>query len=205
MLYQPQKFDNLLGTPGFSDLLLKNHFTLYEGYVKNINKLVDDLKEAERGGWLGTPGYAELKRRFGWEWNGMRLHELYFGNMSKTPTRLEESKIPSKVEGTKKATLTEEINRVYGSYENWEKDFKAVGAMRGIGWTILYQDTVSKELFNVWVNEHDMGHLAGCKPMLVLDVFEHAYIGDYGLRRADYIEAFFRAIDWLVLEGRFDK
>ena len=85
-MYTPKNFDSLLGTPGFSDQLLKNHFTLYQGYVTNVNKLSDELRELGKVGKTGTPSWAELKRRFGWEWNGMRLHELYFGNMAKTPT-----------------------------------------------------------------------------------------------------------------------
>jgi len=88
--------------------------------------------------------------------------------------------------------------------EDWEKDFRATGTMRGIGWTILYWDSEAKRLFNVWVNEHDVGHFAGCTPLLVLDVFEHAYVTDYGLKRADYIEAFMNAVDWNTVQKRFN-
>ena len=73
--------------------------------------------------------------------------------------------------------------------------------MRGIGWVVLYFDETG--LLNIsWINEHDVGHLAGAKPLLVMDVFEHAYITDYGIKRADYIEAFWKAIDWDVVEKR---
>ena len=192
MSYEPKNFDNLLGTPGFSDVLLKNHFTLYQGYVTNTNKLVDALKEMAQSGKIGTPEYAELKRRFGWEFNGMRLHELYFENMRNGGSSLSEN-----------SALNKKILEDFGNYENWEKDFKGTGIMRGIGWTILYHDPIGNRLFNTWVNEHDMGHLAGCMPLLVLDVFEHAYILDYGLKRADYIEAFFKAIDWEAVSTRF--
>lgn len=192
MSYQAKNYDYLLGTPGFSDELLKNHFTLYQGYVKNVNTLLQELGETLKAGKTGTPSYAELKRRFGWEFNGMRLHELYFGNLTPKSAALPDN-----------AKLLREIARLYGSYENWEKDFKAVGAMRGIGWAILYYDPEKDQLFNVWVNEHDMGHLAGCKPLLVLDIFEHAYTLDYGLKKADYIEAFFKAIDWTEVNRRF--
>jgi Fe-Mn family superoxide dismutase len=74
--------------------------------------------------------------------------------------------------------------------------------MRGIGWAILYQDNVSGRLFNQWINEHDVGHPAGCNPLLILDVFEHAFMIDYGLKRADYITAFFKNIKWEAVEGR---
>lgn len=193
MVYTPKNYDHLLGTPGFSGTLLKNHFTLYQWYVKNVNTMIQDIEAMVKEGKAGTPAHSEVQRRFGWEWNGMRLHELYFGNMAKMGSTLSSD-----------AKLSQEIARIYGSRENWEKDFRAVGAMRGIGWAVLYHDQESNELFNVWVNEHDMGHLAGCKPLLVLDIFEHAYVLDYGLKRADYIEAFFKAIDWGIVASRFN-
>lgn len=89
MVYASKNFTRLLGAPGFSETLLQNHFTLYEGYVKNVNLLADMLAEKLKNDSLSSPEYAELKRRFGWEWNGMRLHELYFGNMTKEKTALE--------------------------------------------------------------------------------------------------------------------
>lgn len=187
-MYTAKDFSPLLGTPGFSDALLKNHFTLYEGYVKNTNTLIETL----RGGTYapGTPGYNELTRRFGWEWNGMRLHELYFGNMKNGGAPLSDG------------TLKEILGSVWGSVENWQKDFIGVGGMRGIGWCILAYDNDRNMAFNTWINEHDTGHLAGATPLLVMDVFEHAFMLDYGLKRADYIAAFMNAVDWDAVEGR---
>lgn len=186
MEYQPKNFDHLLGLTGFSDQLLKNHFTLYQGYVANTNKLLNLLDTKE----IGTPEYSELQRRFGWEWNGMRLHELYFENLTKKNQNLADGELKTKIE------------KIYGNLEKWQKNFAGVGAMRGIGWVILSYDKQSEELFNIWINEHDVGHLAGAIPLLVLDVFEHAYMLDYGLKRADYITAFMNAIDWEVVEKR---
>lgn len=192
MLYEPKNYDHILGAAGFSDQLLKNHFTLYQGYVTNTNKLSDALIQMLNEGKIGTPEYSELKRRFGWEFNGMRLHELYFGNMHNGSIAKDEQ-----------SPFYKKIIDDFGGYENWEKDFKTTGVMRGIGWTVLYYDSENKRLFNIWINEHDLGHLAGCKILLVLDVFEHAYMLDYGLKRSDYIEAFFKAIDWGVVASRF--
>lgn len=192
MAYEAKNFDHLLGTPGFSDQLLKNHFTLYQGYVTNVNKLTETLAAMVKEGKVGTPDYAEMKRRFGWEFCGMRLHEYYFGNMAKGGKELD-----------KAGALYRKLAESFGSYENWEKDFKAVGTMRGIGWAILYLDPVANQLFNTWINEHEIGHLAGSIPLLILDVFEHAYMIDYGLKKADYIEAFFRNVDWSGVTNRF--
>jgi len=185
-MYEVKNFEKILGTPGFSDNLLSNHFKLYQGYVTNTNKLIELLKNTS------GPEYAELKRRFGWEFNGMRLHELYFGNLSKEPKTLDTN-----------SDFTKKIAEDFGSFENWEKDFKTIASIRGIGWVILYYDPIAKKLFNVWINEHDIGHLSGAIPLLIMDVFEHAFITDYGLKKADYIEAFFKAIDWEMVIKRF--
>lgn len=194
MLYKLKNYDALLGISGLSENLLKNHFTLYQGYVTNTNKLLESLATFLHEGKMATPEYSELKRRFGWEFNGMRLHEYYFENMVKGGGNLD-----------KNSTLFGEIGTQFGSFENWEKDFKATGTMRGIGWVVLYFDQKMDRLLNIWVNEHDVGHLSGATPILIMDVFEHAYMLDYGLKKADYIEAFFKAIDWEVTKKRFDK
>jgi len=188
--YTAKDYSNLIGMKGFSETLLKNHFTLYQGYVTNINKIIDLLATMLKEGKVGTPEYAELKRRVGFEFNGMRLHEYYFENLG------------GKGALDKSGKLAKKLAEDFGSYEVWERDFKGTGTMRGIGWAILYQDNVTGKLVNQWINEHETGHLAGCIPILVMDVFEHAFITDYGLKRANYIEAFFQNINWGVVESR---
>jgi len=190
MAYNAKDYNRLLGMEGFSDTLLKNHFTLYQGYVTNTNKLTDALSQLLKEGKTGTPEYAELKRRLGWEFNGMRLHEYYFENLG------------GKGGISKTGKLYQKLVESFGSYEVWEKDFKATGSMRGIGWAVLYQDVLSGNFINFWINEHDVGHPSGGMPILIMDVFEHAFMIDYGLKRADYIEAFFKNINWAELEKR---
>ena len=190
MAYTAKDYSKLIGLPGFSETLLKNHFTLYQGYVTNTNKVLDLLAAMLKEGKTAVPEFAETKRRLGWEFNGMRLHEYYFENLGGTAALDPAGKLGRK--------MAED----FGSYEAWEKDFKAVGAMRGIGWAVLYQDATSGRLINFWINEHDAGHPAGCLPILIMDVFEHAFMIDYGLKRADYIEAFFKNIDWKAAEAR---
>jgi Fe-Mn family superoxide dismutase len=190
MTYSAKDYSNLIGMEGFSETLLKNHFTLYQGYVTNTNKLVDLTAQMLKEGKVGIPEYSELKRRMGFEFNGMRLHEYYFENLGGKATL------------DKSGTLAKKLADAFGSYEAWEQDFKATGAMRGIGWAILYQDNETGLLFNQWINEHEVGHFAGCSPILVMDVFEHAFMIDYGLKRADYIESFFKNIDWDVVGKR---
>ena len=192
MAYQAKDYSSLIGMAGFSETILKNHFTLYQGYVTNTNKLNDALMAMLKEGKTTAPEYAELKRRMGFEFNGMRLHEYYFENLGgKTPVD-KSGKFGKKVAGA------------FGSYEAWEQDYKATGSMRGIGWVVLYQDPATGGLFNQWINEHETGHFAGCTPILVMDVFEHAFMIDYGLKRADYIAAFFNNINWEAVEKRIN-
>jgi len=190
MAYSAKDYSKLIGMEGFSETLLKNHFTLYQGYVTNTNKLLETVGQMLKDGKTGTPEYAEPKRRMGWEFNGMRLHEYYFENLG------------GKTSPGKNKRLSKELAENFGSYEAWEKDFKATGAMRGIGWVVLYQDPMANKLINFWINEHDVSHPAGCNPLLIMDVFEHAFMLDYGLKRADYIDAFFKNIDWSPVEAR---
>ena len=111
MTYLAKDFSNLIGMEGFSETLLKNHFTLYQGYVTNTNKLADLLLTMLKEGKTGTPEYAELKRRFGFEFNGMRLHEYYFGNLG--------GKVPLE----KSSNFVKQLADAFGSYDAWEQDF----------------------------------------------------------------------------------
>jgi Fe-Mn family superoxide dismutase len=190
--YQPKDYSYLYGMPGFADSLLKMHFQLYQGYVKNTNLLWSRLKELELQDRELTYDYGALKRRFGWEWDGMRLHELYFENLGGRDLL------------DKSTALYQKISKDFGSYEAWKKNIIATGLIRGIGWVILYRDPLSGKLCNTWINEHDLGHLAGGDPLLVMDVFEHAYITQYGLDRGKYIDAFFANIEWSKVSKRYN-
>ncbi len=190
--YQAKDYSYLFGMLGFSDAQLKMHFQLYQGYVKNTNLLLVRMKELELQDRDQTYDYGALKRRLGWEFDGMRLHELYFENLGGRDML------------DKSSELYQKLSKEFGSFEAWKKNFIATGMIRGIGWVILYRDPLSNRLMNTWINEHDVGHLAGGEPLLVMDVFEHAYITQYGLDRAKYISAFFDNIQWGKVEKRFN-
>lgn len=190
--YQAKDYSRLLGTPGLSDALLNNHFKLYQGYVKNTNLLLENTNKFLSEGKDRSPEYAELKRRLGWEFNGMRLHEYYFENLGG-----KESLDP-------KSELYQKIVQDFGSLETWRQDFISTGMIRGIGWTVLYLDPQSGRLVNMWINEHDTGHFAGGKPILIMDVFEHAFMLDYQTDRAKYIDVFIAAINWKEAAGRLN-
>jgi Fe-Mn family superoxide dismutase len=193
VVYKVKDYSHLLGMEGFSNRLLKNHFTLYEGYVKNTNLLLATLEDLIVEGKGSTPEYAELKRRLGWEYNGMRLHEYYFANLGGNGEVDDESHLAERIEAN------------FGSLALWQADFRATGMMRGIGWAVLYRDNATGRLINFWINEHDAGHPSGGSALLVMDVWEHAYMLDYGLDRKDYIDAFFRNLDWTIVDQRLRR
>ena len=190
--YQIKNFDRLIGNvAGLDDSLLKMHFKLYEGYVNNTNLILDKLHLLVTTGQNRTPEYAALKRLLGWEFDGMLLHEYYFENLGgNTPLHA-------------KDPLYQKMQDDFGSYEQWKLDFVSTGLMRGIGWVVAYIEPKNGRLVNEWINEHDLGHLAGATPILIMDVFEHAYITQFGLDRNKYIDVFFNNINWGTVAGRY--
>jgi Fe-Mn family superoxide dismutase len=195
--YTPHKWAALSGLQGISDHTLEVHFGLYEGYVKNANLLNEQLSElADKGKAAGSdPAFAELTRRLGFEVNGMRLHEYYFDNLTAAPTGAPTS-----------GALYEALGKSFGSVERWQKDFTAVGGLRGVGWAIAFQDPTTGLISNNWVTLHQDGNLAGFVPILVMDVWEHAYMLDYKpADRGKYIEAFLAGVDWKRAEARLQR
>lgn len=185
--YAVKDYQHLLKMQGFTPALLEMHFKLYAGYVKNTNDLLSKLASMDAGSYE----YGALKRRVGWEFDGMRLHELYFDTLG------------GDGKPDVKSPLYTALAAQFGSYEAWKKDFIATGMMRGIGWAILYQDPANGKLINVWINEHDVGHLATSAPLLVMDVFEHAYMPQFGLDRAKYIDVLFSNLNWNAAAQRY--
>jgi Fe-Mn family superoxide dismutase len=193
--YQPKQFD-LSGLNGISDKTLEMHFKLYEGYVKETNKLTEKIADFLKDGNVDQdemPAYSELTRRLGFEYNGMVLHEYYFGNMKRQGTG----------DPQKSTAFFNAAENSFGSYNIWKADFVGVGKMRGVGWAICYQNPANGRISNHWITLHETGNVSGFVPVLVMDVWEHAFILDYKpADRPKYIEAFFSNIDWQAVEGR---
>jgi Fe-Mn family superoxide dismutase len=197
--YKAREF-NLSGLNGISDKTLEVHFKLYEGYVNETNKLQEAITKFIQDGNVDQeemPAYSELTRRLGFEYNGMVLHEYYFDNLksgggSGDPDRT--------------AAFAKAAESTFGSYEIWKADFVGIGKMRGVGWAICYQNPSNGRLSNHWITLHETGNIAGFDPVLVMDVWEHAYLLDYKpAERPKYIEAFFSNIDWTIVEKRLQK
>jgi superoxide dismutase, Fe-Mn family len=193
--YTPKQV-NLSGLKGISDKTLEMHFKLYEGYVKETNRLSARIAEFLKDGRVDQeemPAYSELTRRLGFEYNGMVLHEHYFGNMVRGGSGDPDRRSP----------FVQAAELSFGSYAIWKTDFVSVGKMRGVGWAICYQDPTTRRLSNHWITLHEVGNVAGFVPVLVMDVWEHAFILDYPpAERPRYIEAFFTNIAWNVAERR---
>jgi superoxide dismutase, Fe-Mn family len=193
--YKEHDFSHLKNLTGISDKTIEIHLGLYAGYVKNTNLLNEKVIELTEQGKSGQPDYCELKRRYGFEYNGMRLHEYYFGNLKTGGSELKEG-----------SEIGKKLMEVYSSLDVWKNDFTKVGSMRGVGWAILFQDPITKTLSNHWITLHEEGNIAGFQPILVMDVWEHAFLLDYKpAERPKYIEAFFANVDWAAVEKRLIK
>jgi len=180
--YREEDYHDLRGLKDLPDSLIEAHLKLYSGYVANTNKLLQSLAGTDSGGLE----WAEMQRRLGYEMNGMRLHELYFENL--TPGGHGAS-----------GDIGDILSEAWPSAAAWEKEFRAIGSMRGVGWAILYRDPLTQRLSNHWINLHQDGHPSGFTPILLMDVWEHAFTG---MERARYIDAFFANVDWETVESR---
>ncbi|MBI4087018.1 superoxide dismutase [Candidatus Kaiserbacteria bacterium] len=199
MQYTSKKFD-LPSLDGISEKQIEVHIGLYEGYVKHINLLREQIAELTA---LNKEKYAyaitETRRRLGFEFNGMRMHELYF-------SQWEGKKTDSNTDGA----LARAVAEKYGSWEQFLEHFKTVGMSRGIGWTILYYDpegnSPAGEVHTAWITDHELGQLGSLPVILAMDMWEHAYMVDYlPAEKKQYIEAFFKNLNWPMIEERFAK
>jgi Fe-Mn family superoxide dismutase len=193
--YKAQTFQ-LSDLNGISNQTLEMHFKLYEGYVTNTNTLNEKIASLVKEGGVSPadmPVYSELTRRLGFEYNGMVLHEYYFGNMKRHGGG----------EPDRSSQFRQAVERVFPSFETWKADFSSVGKMRGVGWAICYLDPRTGFVSNHWIDLHETNNVAGFVPLLVMDVWEHAFLLDYKpADRPKYIEAFLSNVDWASVEAR---
>jgi len=179
---------------GLSSESVEAHLGLYAGYVKNFNALSEMQATLMKDPSTNTTSLAEITRRLPFEFNGVRLHELYFSQWEggTTPLRTD-------------SPLSLALAKHYGSTEDWQKQFRAVGAMRGIGWALLVYDSEADAFHTIFVEQHHQGHFATLPVILALDVWEHAYVAQYGTTgRGAYIDACFTNYNWSVMERRFE-
>lgn len=195
-----KKFEELkfnIGTlKGISTKNIEEHLKLYAGYVKNANLIGEKLGEMYVDG-MEKHSYeaSEIVRRFSFEYNGMRNHEIYFASLSNGAKTLSES-----------SPLKKKIEETQGSFDVWLSIFKQLALTRGIGWAILWYDKKEDRLLNTWIDEQHLGQLQGCVPILALDMWEHAFVADYQPSgKKQYVEDFFVNLNWEVIEENFKK
>lgn len=178
---------------GISKKNIEEHLKLYAGYVNHANLVLSKIEELATDAENNMGVLSGLQKRFGFEYNGIRNHEVYFGSLSGGTSSLPEN-----------SKLKEAIATEWGSFEKWFGLFKAIATTRGAGWAILYFDKKENRLLNAWVDEHHLGQLQNCAPIIALDVWEHAFLLDYlPSEKKKYIEAFFENLNWEVIEENF--
>ena len=188
---KPLKFNKLNGIS--ERQISEHHDVLYAGYVNKLNEIEELLEKADRSKANGTYAeFRELKKEEVFATNGKQLHENYFDNL----TDKDSSESKKEAEGI--------ISKFFGSYKSWEEDFRACG-MAARGWVVLAYNLEDQKLHNYISDTHDNGGVWSCVPILVLDVYEHAYFLDYGTKRKDYIDRFMENIDWEVVLERLKK
>lgn len=189
-IFNPKEF-RLTGLDGISNKTITEHYKLYEGYVKKANEILLKLSSAERES--ANQIYSDLrslKLELSFAIGGIRNHEIYFGHLGG--------------DGQPQGSLADLIRQDFGSIENWMRDMKATG-LAARGWAWLVYDKVTGKLFNHLGDSQNTYLFWHAEPVIALDTYEHAYWLDYGTRRADYIDAFFRNLDWAVIEESFKK
>ncbi len=189
--FETKKF-NIPELKGISAKNIEEHIKLYEGYVKHANLILEEIstRDQEKDAYA----IAEMQRRFAFEFDGMRNHEIYFESLEDGAKEISDG------------DLKEKISEDFGSFEDWLERFKAVAKTRGIGWAILYFDPNSNRLLNAWIDEQHLGHLNGCTPVLALDMWEHSFVSDYyPSGKATYIDDFFANLNWETIERNFEN
>lgn len=195
MAYTPKSF-SLPELTGLSPKQIEVHLALYEGYVKHVNLILDTIAElrqtdAQKNAYI----INELRRRLGFEFDGMRMHEYYFEQFEGGAKML-----------PPESTLAQSAVEKYGSIEGMLAHIKEVAGTRGIGWVVVYFDPRANTLHTAFVNDHELGQLSGLPIILAVDLWEHAYMVDYvPSEKGKYIDAFLANVNWEVVEKRFSS
>lgn len=191
-LFEEKRF-SIPALNGLSEKTIEEHLKLYSGYVKNTNTILTKIDEYVVDNEANAYALGELQRRFSFEFDGMRNHEYYFAHFEGGPASFAASSL-----------LKKAVEDGWDNFDMWLNRFKTIALTRGIGWAILYYDPHTKRLLNAWIDEHHLGQLVGLSPILVLDMWEHAYFIDYTPEeKKKYIEAFFANLNWENVEKNF--
>lgn len=190
MKYEPLTFD-IPELAGISTDTITGHLGLYEGYVKHVNIIREKIDAFSNDPDNNAYAIAEMQRRLGFEFGGMRNHEYYFSQFEGGAKSLPDSPLQQKLEAQ------------WGSVDAWLDRFKKIALTRGVGWAMLYHDPHTDQLVQTWVDEQHIGQLADLDIILALDMWEHSYMRDYpASEKATYVDAFFKNLNWEVVANR---
>lgn len=179
---------------GISQKTMDTHLGLYSGYVNNTNQVLD-LVESLQGDDSKKYALLEARRRFSFEFGGMRNHEYFFEQLTGGATEIDEES-----EFAKKAAED------FGSLDAWRDNLIALSGMRGIGWVITYYDRETDRLVNSWVDEQHLGHLNSAQFIFGIDMWEHAFMLDYAMsEKSSYVNDVMKNTNWSIVEERFAK
>ncbi len=193
MQYEPKTF-TIPTLEGISAKSIEEHLGLYAGYVKNFNAISAAIEELLKDSEKNALAIAELRRRHSFEFDGMKLHELYFPQLEGSAAALDES-----------SAFAKAVSAHWGTTESMIARVRQTAAMRGPGWSNLYYNPENGAFHMSFVGEQHQGHFATLPIILALDVWEHAFLLDYGAQgKGKYIDAFFKNLNWKVIEQRFD-
>ncbi len=186
---------NLKDLKGISAKNIEEHLKLYQGYVNSTNLILDKINHYEKDLEKNSYAINELRRRFSFEFGGMRNHEYYFSALENGSQEI-----------NKDSSLFKALTENNSNFKDWLNEFKSIAMTRGVGWAILYYDKQNGNLINHWVDEQHIGHPVGLSPILCLDMWEHAFVYDYATsEKKEYVEAFFENLNWSVIEENFEK
>ncbi len=190
MKYEPLTFD-IPELTGISRETIELHLGLYAGYVAHVNLISDKISAFSQDRDSNSFAIAEMQRRLGFEFGGMRNHEYYFSQFEGGARPLPEG------------TLKDKIDNTFGSFDQWQEQFEHIAAIRGVGWAMLYHDPHTDQLVQTWVDEQHLGQLADLDIILALDMWEHSYLRDYmPSDKKDYVQAFFKNLNWETISNR---
>ena len=205
-IYRAQTF-NVPLLDGISQKQIDVHLGLYGGYVKHINLLREQVHDLES---QDVEKYAfaieSIRRRLGFEFNGMRMHEFYFSQFEGSPSD-DPSTVPvnSPRASSEQSGLAAALVEKYGSWEGFMAHFKKVGMSRGSGWATLAWDPKGRTPHIWWTVDHELGSLADVRILLTMDMWEHSYMVDYmPADKGQHIDSFLRNINWQVVITRFE-
>jgi Fe-Mn family superoxide dismutase len=187
--FEEKKF-NIGELKGISKESVAEHLKLYSGYVKNANLILEKIEELRSDQEKNSYAISEMMRRFGFEYNGIRNHEVYFESISDGINTLSDD-----------SHIKKQIEKDFTSFDKWLSEFKSLALTRGIGWAILYFDRKDNRLLNAWVDEQHIGQLQDCTPIIALDMWEHSFVYDYmPSGKKNYVEDFFSNLNWVKVE-----